>query len=132
MKNRRMILGIFWIVLGAALLGCNLAGLLDDYWGGMGGGLIGAGALQTVRNYRYLHCREYREKTDRENRDERNRFIANKAWAWVGYLYVLIAALSTVVFQLLGRQILSRAAGLSVCLILTLYWVSYLILQKKY
>ena len=39
--NRRMILSIVWIVLGASLLGANLAGLLGDYWSGLGGGLLG-------------------------------------------------------------------------------------------
>ena len=38
-SNRRMILSVVWIVLGASLLGSNLAGLLGDYWGGLGGGL---------------------------------------------------------------------------------------------
>ena len=40
-SNRRMILSIVWIVLGASLLGANLTGLLGDYWGGLGGGLLG-------------------------------------------------------------------------------------------
>ena len=50
--NRRMILSIFWVALGAALLGSNLAGLLGDYWGGLGGGLLGVGVFQIIRNVR--------------------------------------------------------------------------------
>ena len=85
-SNRRMILSIVWIVLGASLLGCNLTGLLGDYWGGLGGGLLGVGVFQVVRNVRYLRNPEYREKVDTTNQDERNRFLANKAWAWAGKL----------------------------------------------
>ena len=40
-RSRRMILSIVWIVLGVSLLGANLTGLLGDYWGGLGGGLLG-------------------------------------------------------------------------------------------
>ena len=31
-SNRRMIVSIFWVVLGAVLVGCNIVGLLDDFW----------------------------------------------------------------------------------------------------
>ena len=133
MKNKkRMILSIFWIVLGTVLIGCNLAGLADDYWCGMGGGLLGVGVVQTIRNLRYLRSSEYREKVDTTNQDERNKFLANKAWAWAGYLYVLTAAIATIVFQVLGKRELSTFAGLSVCLIMVFHWLSYLYMQKKY
>ena len=131
-SNRRMILSIFWVVLGAALLGANLTGLLGDYWGGLGGGLLGVGVFQVIRNVRYLNNPEYREKVNTANNDERNRFLANKAWAWAGYLYVLVAAVATIVFQLLGKTELSTAAGFSVCIIMVFHWLSYLYLQKKY
>ena len=131
-SNRRMILSIFWVVLGAALLGANLTGLLGDYWGGLGGGLMGVGVFQVIRNVRYLNNPEYREKVNTANNDERNRFLANKAWAWAGCLYVLVAAIATIVFQIIGKQELATAAGFSVCIIMVFHWLSYLYLQKKY
>lgn len=130
--NRRMILSIFWIALGAVLVGCSMAGLLDDYWCGMGGGFLGVGVVQTIRNLRYLHNAQYREKADTANGDERNRFIANKAWAWAGYLTVMTGAAATIAFQLLGKRELSQFTAISICVILVFYWVSYLVLQKKY
>ena len=131
-SNRRMILSIVWIVLGASLLGANLTGLLGDYWGGLGGGLMGVGVFQVIRNVRYLNNPEYREKVNTANNDERNRFLANKAWAWAGYLYVLVAAIATIVFQIIGKQELATAAGFSACIIMVFHWLSYLYLQKKY
>ena len=131
-SNRRMILSVVWVVLGASLLVGNLTGLLGDYWGGMGGGLLCVGVLQTIRNIRYLRNPEYREKVNTTNQDERNRFLANKAWAWAGYLYVLTAAVATIVFQIIGKTELATAAGFSVCIIMVFHWLSYLYLQKKY
>ena len=130
--NRRMILSIVWIVLGASLLGANLAGLLGDYWSGLGGGLLGVGVFQVIRNVRYLSNPAYREKVDTTNSDERNRFLAGRAWAWAGYLYVLVAAIATIVFQIIGKTELATAAGFSVCIIMVFHWLSYLYLQKKY
>ena len=131
-SNRRMILSIFWVVLGAALLGANLTGLLGDYWGGLGGGLLGVGVFQVIRNVRYLNNPEYREKVNTANNDERHRLLANKAWAWAGYLCVLVAAIATIVFQIIGKQELATAAGFSACIIMVFHWLSYLYLQKKY
>ena len=131
-SNRRMILSIVWIVLGASLLGANLAGLLGDYWSGLGGGLLGVGVFQVIRNVRYLSNPTYREKVDTTNSDERNRFLAGRAWAWAGYLYVLVAAIATIVFQIIGKTELATAAGFSVCIIMVFHWLSYLYLQKKY
>lgn len=131
-SNRRMILSIVWIVLGASLLGANLTGLLGDYWGGLGGGLMGVGVFQVVRNVRYLRNPEYREKVDTTNNDERYRFLANKAWAWAGYLYVLTAAIATIVLQIIGKQELAVAAGISMCIIMVFQCLSFLYLQKKY
>ena len=131
-NNRRMILSIVWIVLGASLLGANLTGLLGDYWGGLGGGLLGVGVFQVIRNVRYLSNPTYREKVDTTNSDERNRFLAGRAWAWAGYLYVLTAAIATIVFQIIGKTELATAAGISMCIIMVFYWLSYLYLQKKY
>ena len=131
-SNRRMILSVVWIVLGASLLGSNLAGLLSDYWGGLGGGLLGVGVFQTIRNIRYLCSSEYREKVDTTNQDERNKFLANKAWAWAGYLFVMIAAVATIVFRIIGKTELATISGFGVCLIVFFYWISYTVLQKKY
>ena len=75
---------------------------------------------------------EYKEKVDTANKDERNRFIANKAWAWSGYLFVMITAVAALALRIAGDNVLSMAASGALCLMLVLYWVCYLILSKKY
>ena len=86
--KRNKYLSIFWIVLGAALIACGAAGVLDEYWSGMGGAFAAVGALQILRYVRISRNEAYREKIETENKDERNRFLSGKAWAWAGYLYV--------------------------------------------
>ena len=131
-KNYRFFLSFFWILLGVVLCICNGLGWIEDYWFSMGFAFIAVGILQVIRHIRYRTNEEYREKFDTESKDERNRFISNKAWAWAGYWFVLIAAASTIVLKIAGREDLVPVAGGSVCLIVFLYWVSYLCLQKKY
>ena len=130
--DRRIIASICYVVLGAVLLALGIMEVVDEFWSGMGGALIVVGILQVVRFFRYRNSEEYREKTEIANKDERNQFIRNKAWAWSGYLFVLIAAVATIAFKVAGQDTLSFAASMALCLLLVLYWVSFLILSRKY
>lgn len=131
-KNYRFLLSFFWIVLGIVLCACHASGLIEEYWSSMGFAFIVVGILQVIRYIRYRTNEEYREKFDTESKDERNRFIANKAWAWAGYLFVLTGGVGAIVFKLMGREDLMMMASGCVCLMICFYWVSFLLLRRKY
>ena len=130
--ERRIISGIAYIIFGVVLLVLGILEMVDSFWSGMGGALIAVGVVRAVHILRYSKDAAYREQREIEGKDERNCFIRNKAWAWAGYLFVLIAAISTIVLKLLGQDLLSVAAGFAVCVLVLLYWICYLILKKKY
>ena len=90
------------------------------------------GVLQLLRTHRFMKNSAYREAVEIAETDERNHFIRSKAWAWAGYLFILIAAVSSIILRILHQDLLSLAASYTICLMLILYWVSYLILRKKY
>ena len=131
-KDRRVLVSVAWIILGIGLMVACRVVQMDEYWSGMGAAFVFVGVLQLMRWGRYHHNEEYREKVNVEAKDERNRFIAAKAWAWAGYLFVIIAAVASIALRIAGQEMLSSAAGYAVCLIIVLYWVSYFILKKKY
>ena len=131
-KDKRMIVSIIWVILGTVLIALAFAEKVDVFWNGAGSGLLVVGVLQLLRQYRFSKNESYREKIEIEEKDERNHFIRNKAWAWTGYLFVLIAAVLCIIFKIVGQEVLSFAASGAVCLMLLLYWISYLILRKKY
>ena len=130
--DRRMVLSIFWVLLGAALFICSALGMVDSYWSGMGGGFLGVGIVQLIRHIRYRKNEDYREKVDVANSDERNRFLTGKAWAWAGYLFVLISGVATIALQVAGQDVWSLACSYALCLLLVLYWGAYLVLKRKY
>ena len=76
MKNRRWIASVVEIALGLVLTVCGALGVVDTYWSGMGGGLLGVGVIQLVRYLRYYSNETYKSKVDVEVNDERNKFIA--------------------------------------------------------
>ena len=129
-KNRYM--SLFWVVLGAVLAVCAMAGMVDTYWNSFGAALLGVGCMQLWRQRRYRRDEAYREKVDTESSDERNRFIASRAWAWAGYAFVMIAAVASIAFKIAGREDLMMFCSCSVCLMVLLYWGSYMILKRKY
>ena len=133
MKNNKILIkSIVCISIGTVLFGLGFAEVLDSFWSGMGGALIAVGVIRMIQILRYSKDEAYREKAEIERTDERNQFIRNKAWAWSGYLFVLITAISTIVFKLLGQEWLSMAAGFAICILVVLYWVCYVVLKKKY
>lgn len=130
--NKRLIANITEIIIGVILTICGATGILDSYWSGMGTALIVVGGLMMIRQVRYSTNAEYKESVDVEIQDERNKFLRMKAWSWAGYFSVLIGAVASIVLRILGQNQLSQFAGLSVCLLMVLYWASYFILRKKY
>ena len=132
MNTKRLIASIVEIILGFALWICSAIGMIDSYWGGMGGGLMGVGIVFLIRSIRYKRDPAYKEEYDVEMNDERNKFIRLKAWSWAGYLFVMIAAVSSIVSKLVGREDLMMFFSGSVCLVVVLYWLSYVVLKNKY
>lgn len=130
--DKRVIVSIIWVILGAVLIALAFAGIVDMFWNGMGSGLLVVGVIQLLRYHRLNKNETYREKVEVEEQDERNIFIRNKAWAWSGYMFVMIAAVACIVFKIAGQEVLSLASSFAVCLMIVLYWISFFILRKKY
>lgn len=132
-NNKRLALSIFWAVVGLVLTVLSVTEVLDSsIYSGMGGGLMAVGVLQAIRNVKYRNDADYREKIDVEANDERNRFLRMKSWSWAGYIAILVESVGVIVAIILGEETVRLILSLSVCLILVAYWVSYLILSRKY
>ena len=132
MKAKSYLVSMIYIIVGSILIGLGFAGKVDEFWNGMGSALLVVATIQLIRRYRFNKNESYREKIEIAEKDERNHFLRNKAWAWAGYLYVMIMAVACIVLRVVGQDTLSLAASGSVCLMLVLFWISFLILKRKY
>ena len=132
MKQRRILASVIKIVFGIILSACGFTGVVDEFWSGMGIAFVIIGVLQLIRQIRYLSNEEYKETVDIAAKDERNKYLAIKAWSWAGYCFVIIAAVATILLKLAGMEDLMMLASESVCLMLLLYWGAYMILRRKY
>ncbi|MBQ5420885.1 MAG: hypothetical protein IIU26_01510 [Clostridium sp.] len=121
-NNKRLVLSIFWIVLGITLMILSIAEVLDDsVYSGMGGALTAVGALQLMRNLKYRRDPEYREKIDTELNDERNRFLQMKSWSWAGYIAVMVQAVASVAAYFMGQRTVQLVLWYSICLLVLAY-----------
>ena len=132
MSKKRIIVQILEILAGIVLLGLGIAGKVDEFWSGMGGALIGVGAMYLVQNIRYQKSADYRENVNTQRNDERNQFLHMKAWQMVGSWFVIIAAVATFVFKFAGKEDLMMLCSGAVCLMTFMYWIFFLYLKKKY
>ena len=120
------------IALGAALIVLSKCFAWRSQWLGMGGALIAVALANMIQSLRYAKDASYREHYDTEAQDERNAYIRQKAWVWAGTAFVMVAGVLSIVFLILKNDLMTTVVGSGVCLLLTLYWISWLILRKKY
>ena len=132
MKKKDVIFGVIWLLLGFALTVLSCLETMDEFWSGMGSALMVIGIVRLLRSYRLSKSETYREKREVAETDERFHFIRNKAWAWAGYLFIIICALGVIVCKLLGQDLVCVVLSGAVCLMLVLFWGAFFILKKKY
>ena len=131
-NNKRLALSIFWLVLGLVLVVLSTAEVLNDsIYAGMGAALAVIGGLQLGRHIKYRRDPEYREKIDIEAGDERYKSIRLQSWAWTGYLFILVAAVVSVVAYFMGQAVVQQTLCYSICFMLVVYWIANVILNRK-
>ena len=131
-RDRKVVISMIWLVIGIPLMILGLMEVVDEFWNGMGFSLAIIGTLQLLKNHRFQKNEVYREKVEIAENDERNHFIRGKAWAWSGYLFIIISGVLSIVFKVIGQDLLCLASCYAVCLIMVLYWFSYMVLKRKY
>ena len=131
-NNKRLALSIFWLVLGLVLVVLSTAEVLNDsIYAGMGAALAVVGGLQLGRHIKYRRDPEYREKIDIEAGDERYKSSRLQSWAWTGYLFILVAAVVSVVAYFMGQVVVQQTLCYSICFMLVVYWIANVILNRK-
>lgn len=131
-RKVRTVYSIICFVAGAILISLAFAGKVDSYWNGVGSGLFVVSILNLLRIRRVAKDPEYRENMEIEEKDERNVFLRDKAWAWTGYLFLMIAAFGSVILRIFDLVTYSYAAAMAVGLISILYVITFAIIKRKY
>ena len=119
-------------LIGAALLVVPMFGVIDDFWAGMGAGLLGVCAIRIFQIVRYKTDSEYADRVTVNNGDERNRYLAEKARSRGYYYSILIECVGVIGFRIAGMPEFSTLLGYVICLQLVIYLLSWFWIRKKY
>ena len=77
------------------------------FYQGMGFGLMAAGGITAIRNYRYLkHAVLGKKKAVAEN-DERNRLVGLKCWAYAGYSLFFLLYLGILIGGFISQTVMA-------------------------
>ena len=131
--QQRRIIGIFYILLGLALIIADmLKGFENNYFTSFGIALIFMGILRLLQYRKITQDDKSMRKREVAESDERTRMIAERARSWAFSLSITGAGIWVIVQNLLGHHEEALPFAWYVCGMVILYWISYFMIRKKY
>ena len=129
MKKRLLIRIVFVFVLGIAFISMGYFG--NEYFYSIGIAMIAVGIAKAIRYYLMAKDEEKMKEYETKVNDERNRYVAQKAYGtafWVSVYGEWIGSLVLTYLNHSGAEILS----LLVCAQILVYIAFYFIYSRKY
>lgn len=120
--------GIFSLVL-SIIMKNNVSDFQNGFYCGTGGGLIGAGIVTIIRNTILLRNKEKFRKAEIKEKDERNRFIIQKAWSISGIIGMFLLYISVVIAGAYNSIVFITLLS-TLCLYFLILIITMLVLQK--
>mgnify|MGYP004644350069 CR=1 FL=1 len=130
--NGKLVLYAVMVLFGVGLFAFSVVHKLDGVYGGLGGGLAGAGIAQIVRILRYKNNKEYAKRVAVENADERNVYLAQKAKSAAFVYGVLLCAAASVAAFIMNMRDTGILLSYVICGFLVLNVVFYRVYKRKY
>ena len=131
--QQRLFLAAGYILLGIVLICTDLLnGSENDFFFSFGLTLVIMGIVQFLRYRKITKSDQSLRKQELTETDERNRMISERAKSWVFSFSVIIAGMIVIVLSLLGYHDQALPFAWYVCGMITLYWIFWYIIRKKY
>ena len=131
--QQRRIIGISYIMLGLVLtIADMLKGFENNYFISFGIALILMGILRLFQYRKITQDDKSMRKRELAESDERTRMIAERARSWAFSLSITGSGIVVIVLSLLGRHEEALPFAWYVCGMVVLYWISFVIIRKKY
>ena len=132
MKLRKTI-AVSYLILGFSLVIADLLTGSENYFlFHFGVALLTMGCLRLHRNRKITASEETMRKQELSEKDERIRMITERARSWAFSLSVTGSGILVIVLNILGYQEQALPFAWYVCGMVILYWICWLILNKKY
>ncbi|MBO5040637.1 MAG: hypothetical protein J6D09_06025 [Clostridia bacterium] len=128
----RLWVAISYIVLGIAMATVAIVSKTENQFISSFGLALAVMGIARIRNYFLITKNEDTlRKREITETDERNVSIVNKARSAAFTVYILLAGVFVIVMGLLDKIEISVWVSYSVALLVFVYWICYIIYQKK-
>lgn len=128
----RLWVAISYIALGIAMATVAIVSKTENQFISSFGLALTVMGIARVRNYFLITKNEDTlRKREITETDERNVSIVNKARSAAFTVYILLAGIFVIVMGLLDKIEISVWVSYSVALLVFVYWICYIIYQKK-
>lgn len=128
----RLYLSVLYIIFGiAVIIGANFTKTDNSFVSSFGIGMTVMGIARTRNYFLITKNDETLKKQQIYETDERNLSIQSKAKSLTFSIYVLLSGTAVIVLSFCGIHDLAKQISFSVLLLVVIYWISYLIYQKK-
>ena len=131
--KQRFVIAVSYIVLGCILVVTGiLMGHENSFFSVFGFSLLIMGILRLYRHRKIVATPQAMRKQELAEKDEMTLMIAERARSWSFSLSVTGAGILVIVLQFLGYHEQALPFAWYVCAMVVLYWISYVLLRKKY
>ena len=131
--KQRLYIAISYIVIGLLLIAADALNHFENqFFFSFGITLIVMGILRLIRHRKITKDDASIHRQKVAETDERTLMMAEKARSWAFSYSIMIAGIAVIVLSLLGNHDAAQPFAWYVCGQVCLYWICWLILQKKY
>lgn len=131
--KQRLYLAVSYIVLGLVLMAAYMiTGLDNSFFFVFGVALLLMGILRLFHYRKITKDDQSIRKQELAESDELTRLIAERARSWCFSLSIVGSGIAVIVLELFGRHEEALPFAWYVCGMVTLYWVCYYIVKRKY
>ena len=131
--KQRFRIAVAYIVLGLGLVILDAVNHYENYFiSSFGFALVLMGVLRLIAHRKITKDDASVRKQELSETDERTLMISEKAKSWVFSLSILISGILVIILNLLGYREAALPFSWFVCGMITLYWICWFIIRKKY
>ena len=128
----RLYIAIGYSILGLLIMILCFFGIIkNEFFSGYGLALLIIG-VSRIRKYKLITKDEDSIRRQRiAETDERNISIANKARSMSFIIYIIVSGVLVITFEIMEKTDIANILAYSVCGLVFVYWITYLIIRKK-
>ncbi len=127
----RLQTAIFYVVIGIILILANIV-KHDEMMSTFGILFLVMGIARIVQYKRITKDEESIRRQEIIETDERNIALWTNARSQTFTVYIMLAAISIVVFYILKMYYIAKIIGLMLSAFILIYWICYYIISKRY